>query len=123
MTAGVTSSLFVGALAILCAAYFCYKVGLTKVLRCCCSCLHQGGGQGAIEQHQLQNFPVMTPQTMQQPVQQPQSVMPSVGVGQFGMLDLPKGLTFKMVQKCKMEEGRIKMEEGTEDGRMKILYS
>ena len=98
MTAGVTSSLFVGALAILCAAYFCYKVGITKVLQCCCSCLHQGGGHGVTEQHQLQNFPVMAPQTMQQPRQQQQAVVPSMGVEQFRTLDLPKGLTFKMVQ-------------------------
>ena len=98
MTAGVTSSLFVGALMILCAAYFCYKVGITKVLQCCCSCLHQGGAQGVTERHQLQNFPVMAAQPMQQPMQQQQAVVPTMGVEQFGTLDLPKGLTLKMIQ-------------------------
>ena len=93
MTAGVTSSLFVGALMILCGAYFCYKVGITKVLQCCCSCLHQGGAQGMTERHQLQNFPVMAAQPMQQ-----QAVVPTLGVEQFGTLDLPKGLTLKMIQ-------------------------
>ena len=98
MTAGVTSSLFIGALAILCASYFCYKAGLSKLLRCCCSCWHRGGhgggSQGAMEQHPMQNYPVMASQA----VQQPQPAMPNVGVGQFGTLDLPKALTFKMVQ-------------------------
>ena len=93
MTAGVTSSLFVGALMISCGAYFCYKVGVTKVLQCCCSCLHQGGAQGMTERHQLQNFPMMAAQPMQQ-----QAVVPTLGVEQFGTLDLPKGLTLKMIQ-------------------------
>ena len=69
MTAGVTSSLFIGALMILCSAYFCYKVGVTKMLRCCCACLHQGGAQGLTERPQMlttQNFPVMAAQPVQQ---------------------------------------------------------
>ena len=79
MTAGVTSSLFVGALMILCGAYFCYKVGVTKMLRCCCPCLHQGGIHGVIERPQMlttQNFPVVTAQ----PIQQQQAVASTLGV-------------------------------------------
>ena len=35
MTAGVTSSLLVGAMMLLCSAYFCYKIGMAKMLKCC----------------------------------------------------------------------------------------
>ena len=43
MNAGVTSSMFVGAMMLLCSAYFCYKIGIAKIFGCCCACLHQEG--------------------------------------------------------------------------------
>ena len=98
MTAGVTSSLLIGAMMLLCSAYFCYKVGLTKMLRCCCDCLNQGGAHVGTERLQVlavQNFPVMTAQPVQQ---QHAAAAVLQGVEQYGTLDLPKGLTLKMIQ-------------------------
>ena len=46
MTAGITSSIFIGGMMLLFAAYFAYKIGLGKILGCYCRCPADREGQG-----------------------------------------------------------------------------
>ena len=69
---GVTSSIFVGAALTICATYLAFKLGLGKLLLCCCQCTHchEEQGQQAMAQHVTQQTsqPVQQ-QVVQQPVQ------------------------------------------------------
>ena len=100
MTAGVTSILFIGAMMLMCCAYYSYQIGIAKIFGCCCNCPPLGGQgitPGGILRPQMmtaQSLPVVT----QQPLQQQQAAAALQGIDQYGTLDLPKVLTLKMSQ-------------------------
>ena len=93
---GATSSVFIAAFLLLCATYVAMKLGLSKVLRCCCHFQERIVESGLGPQHM---------QMMQQ--QQPQSIQMSsmmqiqsrsVSDDQNNLLDLPRVLTLKVTK-------------------------
>ena len=63
---GVTSSIFVGAALTICATYLAFRLGLGKLLLCCCKCTHCYEGQG---QQAMANPQPVQQQVVQQPLQ------------------------------------------------------
>ena len=78
MTAGVTSSLFVGAMMLMCCAYYSYKIGIAKIFGCCCNCPSNLEGQG-VSPGGILRPQMMTTQSLsmvtQQPLQQQQAAV------------------------------------------------
>ena len=100
---GVTSSIFMSAFLLICAAYVAVKLGLNKMFRCCCNnsdrMMENGMGQ---QMQMMQQQPQPIQRTTQvQPVQMASPMQlqgRNSGEDQSNALDLPRVLTLKVTQ-------------------------
>ena len=99
---GVTSSIFISAFLLICAAYVAVKLGINKMFRCCCNNSDRMVESGMAQQMQMMQ--------QQQPIQRANQVQPvqmaspmqlqsrNNGEDQSNSLDLPRVLTLKVTQ-------------------------
>ena len=99
---GVTSSIFISAFLLLCAAYVAVQLGISKMFCCCCNSerMVESGMEQQMQMMQQQPQPVQR----SNPVQPVQMASPmqlqsrNNGEDQSNSLDLPRVLTLKVTQ-------------------------